>query len=171
MTDKKLTAVAPVRSARDPFTQFRHLASDLDRVFGDWPSMRWPSFRAAESTAGSWSPRIDVLEKGDRLVTRIELPGMKKEDVSVEVADGRLSVSGERKYAHEETKDNFYRSEREYGSFCRVVPLPDGVTLDDVKASFSDGVLEVTVPLPVRAEATVRKVTIEEPAMASKAAA
>ena len=73
---------------------------------------------------------------------------MKKEDVSVEVADGCLALSGERKPEKEEKKDNFYRSEREYGSFYRAVPLPEGVKLEDVKATFADGVLEVSVPRP-----------------------
>jgi HSP20 family protein len=117
----------------------------------------------------AWSPKIGVFERGNRLVTRVDLPGMKREDVSVEVTDGHLALSGERKRETEEKKDNFYRSEREYGSFYRAVPLPDGVKLEDVKATFSEGVLEVSVPLPARPEANVRKVQIEEPPKASAA--
>jgi HSP20 family protein len=83
----------------------------------------------------------------------------------------RPSQSGERKRETEERKDNLYRSEREHGSFYRAVPLPEGVTLEDVKATFSDGVLEVCVPLPARSEASVRKVQIEEPKTAAKSAA
>ena len=82
------------------------------------------------------------------LITRVDLPGMKKEDVLVEVQDGKLTLSGERKKETKEEKDNFYREEREYGSFCRTVPLPKGVKADDVKAMFANGVLEVKVPLP-----------------------
>jgi len=109
-----------------------------------------------------------VFEKDNRLITKVDLPGMKKEDVKVEVTDGRLALSGERKHESEEKKDTFYRSEREYGSFCRTVPLPEGVKLEDIKATFADGVLEVSIPLPARAEATVRQVEIEEPAPAVK---
>ena len=115
--------------------------------------------------------KIDVVERENRLVTRVDLPGMKKEDVSVEVTDGHLALSGERKRESEEKKDNFYRSEREYGSVYRVVPLPEGVKLEDVKATFSEGVLEVSVPLPARPEANVRKVQIEEPKKTAKSAA
>ena len=61
----------------------------------------------------TWSPKVGVFEKKNRLVTRVDLPGMKKEDVSVEVTDGHLALSGERKRGSEEKKDNFYRSERE----------------------------------------------------------
>jgi HSP20 family protein len=109
-----------------------------------------------------------VFEKDNRLITRVDLPGMKKEEVKVEVTDGHLALSGERKRETEEKKDTFYRSEREYGSFYRAVPLPEGIKLEDIKATFADGVLEVSIPLPVRAEAKVRHVEIEEPAKTAK---
>jgi HSP20 family protein len=145
------------------------MTSELDRMFEDWPSLRWPSFGAAIDTK-AW-PKIDVFERDNRLVTRVDLPGMKKEDVTVEVTDGHLTLSGERKHETEEKKENVYRSEREYGSFCRVVPLPEGVKLEDVKASFADGVLEVSVPLPAKPAAKMRKVQIEERKPGSKSAA
>jgi len=104
-------------------------------------------------------------------VTRVDLPGVKKEDVTVHVTDGHLALSGERKQEKEEKKDNVYRTEREYGSFYRAVPLPEGAKLEDVKATFADGVLEVSVPLPVPQDRAVRKVEIQEPAKAGKTAA
>ena len=171
MSEKKDTLV-PAPASRDPFAILRQMTSELDRAFDEWPSFRWPSFRqlmARESTA--WSPRIDVFERDNRLVTRVDLPGMKKDDVSVEVKDGHLTLSGERKREKEEKKDNVYRTEREYGSFYRAIPLPEGVRLEDVKATFADGVLEVTMPLPAKAEATVRKIQIEDAQPAAKSAA
>ena len=110
----------------------------------------------------SWFPEIDVFEKDNRLVTKIDLPGIKKYDVKVEVTDHHLAISGERKTEAEKKKENFYRCEREYGSFYRTVPLPEGVKLEDVKATFSDGVLEVSIPLPAKLEAKARKVEIQE---------
>ena len=172
MSEKKQTTLVPTGGMRDPFALLRQMTSELDRAFEDWPSVRWPPlglFAPSESVA--WSPKIDVFERDNRLVTRVDLPGMKKEDVSVEVTDGHLTLSGERKRETEEKKDNLYRSEREYGSFYRAVPLPEGVKLEDVKATFSDGVLEVSVPLPARPEANARKVEIEEPKKAAKNAA
>jgi HSP20 family protein len=171
MADKKEL----VRHAvEEPFQRLRKMTSELDRMFEDrfWPSLRWPAFRAiAFPETPEWSPRVDVFERENRIVTRVDLPGMKKEDVKVEVTDGHLALSGERKRETEEKKDNFYRSEREYGSFYRAVPLPEGVKLEDVKATFADGVLEVSIPLPVRQEAKVRKVEIEEQAKGAKTAA
>jgi HSP20 family protein len=171
MFQKKATALTPRGIARDPFAVLRQMTSELDRVLGE-SSFGWPSFPAsALPEATSWSPEIDVFERDNRLVTKVDLPGLKKEDVKVEVTDGYLAISGERKSEAEEKKENFYRSERSYGSFYRAVPLPEGVKLEDVKASFSDGVLEVSVPLPAKPEAKVRKVEIQEPAKAVKTAA
>jgi HSP20 family protein len=169
MSENTQGNLAPTRGTRDPFSLLRQMTSELDRAFEDWPSFRWPAFAMSESVA--WSPKIDVFERDNRLVTRVDLPGMKKEDVSVEVTDGHLALSGDRKREKEETKDNIYRREREYGSFYRAVPLPEGVKLADVKATFSDGVLEVSVPLAAKPDTNVRKVQIEEPKTAAKSAA
>jgi HSP20 family protein len=172
MSEKKHSTLVPTRGTRDPFAMLRQMTSELDRAFEEWPSFRWPSFALfAPPEKVAWSPRIDVFERDNRLVTRVDLPGMKKEDVSVEVTDGHLTLSGARKRETEEKKESFYRSEREYGSFYRAVPLPEGVKLEDVKATFSDGVLEVSVPLPARPKMAVRKVRIEEPVRTSKSAA
>jgi HSP20 family protein len=156
---------------QDPFTLMREMASAVDRMLHEssWLSRRWPSLpRGAEL---AWYPQIDVFEKDNRLVTKIDLPGMKKDDVKVEVTDGQLAISGERKREAEEKAEDFYRCERAYGSFYREVPLPEGVKLEDVKATFSDGVLEVSVPVPVRPEAKMRKVEIQESPKAAKSAA
>jgi len=166
---KKDIALTPATVARDPFAVLRQMTSQLDRMF---EAPAWPLFatRAIAEPVG-WAPQIDVFEKDNRLVTKVDLPGMKKEDVKVEVTDGHLAISGERKHETEEKKERFYRCEREYGSFYRAVPLPEGVKLEDVKATFSDGVLEVSVPLPAAAEAKVRKVEIQEAGKAAKTAA
>ena len=154
--------------AKKELTLFR----DFERFFNQpaWSALNWPSFRFGRSPEGAWNPGIDVYEKDNRLFTRIDLPGMKKEDVKVEVSDGHLAISGERKREEEEKEKEFYRCEREYGSFYRAVPLPEGVKVEDVKATFADGVLEVSVPLPVQAKAAVRTVEIQEPAKTTKVA-
>ena len=168
MALKKQTALTP----RDPFTFLRQMTSELDRMFEapGWPSFRFPLLRAKPPET-AWFPEIDVFEKDNRLVTKIDLPGMKKDDVKVEVTDGHLAISGERKTEAEEKKENFYRCEREYGSFYRAVPLPEGVKLDDVKATFADGVLEVSIPLPAKLETKVRTVEVKDAPEVSKTAA
>ena len=170
MSSRKETSLAS--SGPEPFAPFRQMTSDVDKMFDElsWPSFR-RSFRALAGKSGAWAPVIDVFEKDNRLITKVDLPGMKKEDVKVEVTEGHLAISGERKREAEEKKDDFYRCEREYGSFYRAVPLPEGVKLEDVKATFADGVLEVSVPLPTKAEPKVRKVEIQDTAKAAKPAA
>lgn len=171
MTERRADAIA-TRVARDPFALLRQMTTELDRAF-DQPffGLRWPASGTLDITAANWAPRVDVFERNGRLVTKVDLPGVKKEDVTVQVTDGHLALSGERKQESAETKDNVYRTEREYGSFSRVVPLPQGVKLEDVQATFADGVLEVSVPLPTQPDTKVRKVEIQEPGKASKAAA
>jgi HSP20 family protein len=170
MASKKETELVPRRFTRDPFALMREMTTDFERMFGEigWPSFRWPAFR--HSAAEAWDPKIEVFEKDNRLFTKIDLPGMKKEDVKVEVTDGQLAISGERKREAEEKGERLYRCEREYGSFYRAVPMPEGAKLEDVKATFTDGVLEVSVALPARAEAQPRQVQIEEPPAKGKAA-
>jgi HSP20 family protein len=171
MLIKKETSVAR-RAARDPFAMLREMTSELDRVFEDAGfSFRWPVLRTKPPLEGAaFMPAVDVFEKDNRLVTRVDLPGLKKEDVKVEVTDGQLTISGERKSEVEEKKEDFYRCERAYGSFYRAVPLPEGVKLEDVKATFKEGVLEVSVPIPAAPKAEVRTVAIEEPTKPTKAA-
>ena len=173
MAPRKETELVPSRLIRDPFALMREMTSEFDRTFGESarPFFRWPSLRRRAISEIGWYPEIDVFEKDNRLVTKIDLPGMKKEDVKGEVTDGQLAISGERKREAEEKGEEFYRCEREYGSFCRAVPLPEGAKIEDVKATFTDGVLEVSVPLPARPEAKVRKVEVQEVAKATKTAA
>ena len=148
------TSLAHPRTFRDPFALLRHMTTDFDRM---WNA---PLRAFASQEPFEWSPTIDVFERDKRLVTRVDLPGLKKEDVKVEVADGNLTISGERKREFEDRKENMYRCEREYGSFFRTVPLPEGAKVDDVKATFTDGVLEVSIPLPSQAKVAPKAVEI-----------
>jgi HSP20 family protein len=162
MSDKKQTQLAAPRAVSDPFALLRQVTSELDRVF-EQPfktAFRWP----AAADLAAWAPQVDVFQRDGQLVTKVDLPGLKKEDIKVEIADGYLVVSGERKDEAEDKQENFYRCERSYGSFYRAVPLPDGVKADEVKATFEDGVLQVRVPLAVAAKPQPQTVPIETPA-------
>ena len=152
----------------DPMAFVRRMSSELDRIVDEWPFLRPHRPGVGATDSPSWSPRIDVFEKDNRLVTRVDLPGVKREDVSVEVTGRHLALSGTRHEEAEDKKGNYYRTEREYGSFYRAVPLPDGVKADDVKATFANGVLEVSVPLPPKTESSVRKIPIDAPTAAAE---
>ena len=159
-------------SRTEPFAALRQMAADMERAFdqGTWPSFRWPFFGAQLAEMPAWAPQIDVFERGNRLITKVDLPGMTKDDIKVEVTDGFLTISGERKRETEEKKEDFYRCEREYGSFYRNVPLPESVKADEVQAAFANGVLEVSVPLPAKATAPGKRIEVKEPEKAAKAA-
>jgi len=150
------------------------MTSEFDRLFEEsvFSGFRMPARMREFAENVEWTPRIEVFEKDNRLVTRVDLPGMKKEDVKVEVTDGNLTISGTRTREEEEKQDQFYRSEREYGSFYRMVPLPEGVGIDDVKATYTSGVLEVSIPLPAKAEESKpRQVKIEDATTTTRSAA
>ena len=95
-----------------------------------------------------WSPAMDLVETDDHYVLRADLPGVPEGDVKIELDDNVLTISGERKSAHKEAKEGYYRVERAYGSFSRTLTLPEGVDADSISASFDRGVLEVRVPKP-----------------------
>jgi HSP20 family protein len=97
-----------------------------------------------------WRPSVDVYEKDGNLVIKAELPGMKKEDIEVALDQGDLVIRGERKAESEVKEENYYRIERNYGSFYRRIPLPFEVKPDQITASYNDGVLEVRIPKPAQ---------------------
>jgi HSP20 family protein len=130
---------APWESSLSPWSFMRRFTDEMDRFFHEG--------REGGETA-MWSPSIDVRENDNNLVVSADLPGLNKDDVKVEVSDEGLSIRGERKREHEEKREGYYRSERTYGSFYRVVPLPEGANVEQARANFKDGVLEVTVPIP-----------------------
>jgi HSP20 family protein len=98
--------------------------------------------------ASSWLPPVDVTETDDALVLHFDLPGLSQDDITVELNDNVLTVSGRRERKEEVSNEGFYRFERRFGSFSRSVALPQGVSDDDIAASYDNGVLEVRVPKP-----------------------
>jgi HSP20 family protein len=129
----------------------------FDRVFRDFglaPRSRTSrSLFESPSREGRWAPRVEAVQKGDRFIVRADLPGLKKDDVQVELGENAVTIRGERREQHEEEREGFYHSEREYGQFYRTIPLPEGVIAESAQASFRNGVLEITMQAPP-AEAT-----------------
>jgi HSP20 family protein len=120
----------------------RRLTEEMDRMFtGNWSGLR-------ESEVGEWLPAVEITERDGKILVRADLPGINKDDVKVELTDGILTIEGERKQEHEEESQGFRRSERRYGRFFRSIPLPEGANLDQARAQFNNGVLEVSVPVP-----------------------
>jgi HSP20 family protein len=108
----------------------------------------------------AWRPTVDVYEQDNQIVVTADLPGVKKEDLNVELDQGSLLIRGERHAEQQERQDRHYRTERSSGSFYRRLPLPDGVNADQIQARYSDGILEVRVPRPAETQAQGWKIPI-----------
>ena len=140
----------------DPWNDLVSMHQELNRVFEKVFS---PEGRGIRSAA--WIPAIDMFERDGALVVRAELPGIKAEDVDISVVDDTLSIQGERKIKEEVKEDNYYRMEQRYGSFKRVIQLPAKAKVEDVKAVFAEGVLEITLPRAEEEKPRQIKIQIE----------
>jgi len=160
-------------ASASPFMLMRRMAEDMDRLFENFgfaPMGLTSSFGSRLGrdfwnddrgmSSQMWAPQIETFRRGDKLVVRADLPGLKKDDVKVEIDNGVLTISGERNEEHEEKRDDFYRSERSYGQFYRALELPDGVSEDQCDATFKDGVLEISVSAPKQPERKTKQIQI-----------
>lgn len=123
--------------------------------------------------APSWMPRlkfadfadvsasVDMFEEGDNLVIKAEIPGMKKDEISIDFADDIVTISGEKKSEEKTERKDYYCVERSFGSFSRKLRLPVDIQIDKTHASFKDGVLEIRMPKSEAAKQKMRKITIE----------
>lgn len=127
--------------------------------FGGMPPRR-PLRLVAEPSA-AWMPRMDIFEKGGHLVIKAELPGFKKEDVEVTLEGNDLIVRGESKADTEIKEEDYYRTERRYGSYYRRLPLGFPVEITKIEAKLTDGVLEVKVPKPAEATPEAKKIAVK----------
>lgn len=130
----------------NPWKEMSTLQNRINSLFNE------PFFRSsgedAELRLGAWYPAVDMFDEEDKIVIKAELPGMDKKDVSVDIKDRVLTLSGERKYDNEVKEENYYRRERSYGKFKRAFNLPADTDSAKIKANFSDGVLKIEIPKP-----------------------
>ena len=124
------------------FGRLTDLRDEIDWLFES------PLAEVTRSTRlfSGWTPTLDLYEDKDNLVIKVELPGMKREDIEVSLHEGSLSISGERKSEEKHKEADVYRTERFFGRFQRTVTLPAPVAADKVKAQYKDGILTVTLP-------------------------
>lgn len=152
----------------NPFLMMRRFTKDMERLFEDFEGFRVPGLFTREfSPFGTelmefdWMPQIEVLKRNGDLMVKADLPGLTKDNVKVELTDEALTISGERKEEKEEKHEGFYRSERNYGRFYRQIPLPEGAKTEKAHAVFTNGVLEVKIPV-AKTESKARKLEIKD---------
>jgi len=143
-----------------PFAVMRRFQDEFDRWFGSPGASR--NWMPSPEDQLDWAPAVDVFQRGSDLVIRADVPGVAKDDVEVEVNDDSITIRGERRYEKDEEREGVYRSERSYGTFVRVVPLPEGTITDSAKANFKDGVLEIVMQAPGREVKRGRRIEIGE---------
>jgi len=186
MAEKRTDALTRQQSGtatQDPERRWRaqpagfieRFADEMDRIFDDFGlgRSRVPRFGSSWLTSSGpamdlWSPNVEIFQRSSELVVRADLPGLSKDDVKVDVTDEAITIQGERRREHEDERGGVYRSERSYGSFQRVIALPEGAITDQAKATFRDGVLEITMPAPPDQVTRGRRLEITEGASAKK---
>ncbi len=134
----------------NPWNDVWNRTNRFNRIFG---SSFAPARTNAKDCDCAWRPAVDIYEEENGVALKAELPGIDKKDISIDVKDGVLTLSGERNVENETNGKNYYRRERTYGKFQRLFTLPEGVSADDITADFKDGVLKVYIP----------KAQVEEP--------
>ena len=142
---------------RDVFGDFLDLRKEMSDLFS-FALDRWPN-RGSSLYEGTWNPALDIIDQKDSILVKADLPGLKKEQIDISIHEGVLTIQGEKKEESETKEKGYLRTERFYGSFQRSVVLPSTVDEAKVKASYKDGVLELT--LPKKEEAKPKSIKVD----------
>lgn len=168
-TNEQRSSLAPVSEQRprrwEPINLFEEMQADLARLLDGGPFGAFPfgrGLRRMPQLPGANLPRVDVFEREGKVVVKAELPGVKKDDIDLQITAGDLVLRAERREEQEVKEENWYRMERSYGSLYRRLPLPEGVRANQIQAALTDGVLEVTIPKPPAKESQAQKIAITE---------
>lgn len=144
-----------------PFSVMRRISDEMDRLFegfgfgrgafgGGEPGWQGALTSGADEGAALWSPHLEMFERDGKLIVTADLPGVKKEDVKVEVDQDAITLQGQRRHEQTSRQQGYYRSERSYGTFYRTIPLPEGADPSTASATFRDGVLEIALQAPLK---------------------
>ena len=141
----------------EPVRELGTIQNEMNRIFNSFFDTPTP---ANGTTFRRWIPAMDLVENENAFVLKADLPGLSESDVNIELDNNVLTISGERKSEHEDREAGYYRVERSYGSFRRSLTLPEGVEAEAVKATFENGVLQVTVPKPAQPQPRRVQITV-----------
>ncbi len=142
----------------EPYKGLDLFGENFHKIF-DQTAKTLSGFRIDDIATGNWAPRVDAYETEHGYVVCADLPGVKKEDIGIDLKDQTLTISGERKFEEKHNKDNYARVERKYGKFFRSFRLSDDVDTVKIKASYKDGVLEIKIPK--REESANKEIKVE----------
>lgn len=162
MDKKEGKDVAKMATSRLPST-----LEEMERWFDDafrrpmslFGAPWWPRMGVLETE--EFSPSVDMFREGNDVIVKAEIPGIKKEDIDISLADDTITITGERKKEEKVERKDYYRLERSHGSFSRSFRMPQPVQSDKAKAKFKDGVLEIRIPITEEAKKKEKKLSIE----------
>lgn len=156
-------ALAPRRYGRGSHYPFNDLQKEINDVFeGFWRGFDVEPTKGREVASSAFHPSVDISETDKSFEIRAELPGLDEKDVELTLADGTLTLKGEKKFEHEEKKADLHVSERTYGAFQRRFALPEDADPEKIVASFDNGVLTVTIAKSKKAQAQAKKISIKK---------
>jgi len=144
---------------REPFQELDRMRRDMDRLWDSFFEDR-PMVRRGD-WMGEWLPSLDLLETKNEFVIKAEVPGMTPKDIDISLAEGILTIRGEKKQEKEEKEENYHFVERGYGSFNRSIRLPGEVQSNKIKAAYKDGILRVTLPKTEETKKKEIKIKVE----------
>ena len=143
---------------RDPWTDFGTLQDRINGMFEQTLRRFYPEGEEVVERE-TWAPAVDIHENDDSFVVKADLPGVNKDDIQIDLKDNTLTLKGEKKFENKVSKDNYIRVERSYGTFVRSFTLPQNVDAEKIKATYKDGVLELT--LPKKEEAKPKQIKVD----------
>ena len=156
--EQTATQLAGRQGRWDPFALLDELEQDMARLWGR-PMAGWARFMERMPTR--WAPRMDVYEKDNQMVVEAELPGIRKEDIQLDLEGSDLVIHGESRQERQIKEEDYYRTERTYGTFHRRIPLPFEVDPGQIQASMNNGVLEVRIPKPAETRSEPRRIQVK----------
>ncbi len=126
----------------EPFRDLMAMQDRMTRLIDETLSRIWKE----EVVHGTWSPPVDILERGNEVVLKVDLPGMNQSEIDIRVEENTLIIQGERKFVKESPEENYIQIERPFGTFRRTFTVPRTIDQEGIKASYKDGVLRVVLP-------------------------
>lgn len=139
----------------EPFRDLMAMQDRMTRLIDETFSRIWKE----DMAQGVWSPPVDILERGDEVVVKVDLPGVTQNEIDIRVEEGTLTIQGERKFVKESSEENYVQIERPYGTFRRTFSIPRTIDQESIKASYKDGVLQII--LPRRQEIQPKQIVVE----------
>ena len=139
----------------EPFRDLMAMQDRMTRLIDETFSRIWKE----DMAQGVWSPPVDILERGDEVVVKVDLPGVTQNEIDIRVEEGTLTIQGERKFVKESSEENYVQVERPYGTFRRTFSIPRTIDQESIKASYKDGVLRII--LPRRQEIQPKQIVVE----------